>query len=194
MKYFTHNTAEVSASATIGEGTKIWNNAQIREGVQIGKNCVIAKGVYIDIGVKIGDNVKIENMASVYQGSEIENGVFVGPHVCLTNDKTPRAVNPHGKLKSGGTGTTGDWTRGNILVKEGASIGAGAMILPDVIIGSWAMVGAGSVVTKNVPDYGLVLGNPASLVGFVCKCGIRLKPGNLVKCVKCGKTIRIKGL
>ena len=148
----------------------VWNNAQIRENAEIGKNCIISKNVYIDFGVKIGNNVKIQNNASIYHGAKIEDCVFIGPNVCLTNDKLPRAATEAGKLKK-----KDDWELGKILVKKGSSIGAGSIILPDITIGQYAMVGAGSVVTKNVPDYGLVMGNPAKLVGYVDKRGKKIK-------------------
>ena len=166
-----HATAEVSPKAQIGEATQIWHHAQVREGAKIGRSCIIGKNVYIDFGVIIGDNVKIQNNASIYHGATVEDGVFIGPHACLTNDKIPRAITPGGELKS-----SADWVVGKILVKYGASIGAGAVILPDVTIGRFAMVGAGAVVTRDVPDYGLVVGNPARLVGYVCRCGRRLRP------------------
>ena len=119
MDYFKHPTAEVSGGVKIGENTKIWHYVQIREGAQIGKNCILSKGVYIDFDVKIGNNVKIQNGVDIYHGVTIEDGVFVGPHVCFTNDKNPRALNEAGELK----GSEG-WTVGGILVKKGASIGA----------------------------------------------------------------------
>ena len=165
-----HKTAEVSKKAVLGRNVSVWNNAQIREDARIGDNCIIGKSAYIDHGVKIGDNVKVQNNSSVYFGSTIEDGVFIGPHVCLTNDKNPRAVTKDGKLK----GST-DWEIGRILVKKGASIGAGSIILPNVVVGKHAMVGAGSVVTKNVPDFGLVYGNPARLAGYVDKSGSKVK-------------------
>ena len=161
-----HPTAEVSDKAQIGEGTQVWNQAQIREGVKIGRNCTISKNAYIDFNVEIGSNVKIQNNASVYHGVTIEDSVFIGPHVCLINDKTPRAINPDGSLKS-----KSDWEASETRIKKGASIGAGSVILPRIIIGEFAMVGAGSVVTKDVPDYGLVYGNPAKLSGHVDKSG-----------------------
>ena len=167
---FIHPSAAISPQASIGEGTRIWHQAQVREGATLGHNCIIGKGVYVDFDVTIGDNVKIQNGAYVYHGVTLEDGVFVGPGVILTNDKLPRAVNPDGTLKS-----DADWEVSPTLVKRGASLGAGAVILPGVTIGQFAMVAAGAVVTHDVPDYGLVMGNPARLRGFVCPCGHRLK-------------------
>ncbi len=164
-----HETAQVSPRARIGEGTKVWNHSQIREDVTLGTNCIVGKDVYIDFGVTIGNNVKIQNGVYVYHGATIEDGVFLGPRACLTNDKIPRAISMTGTLK-----TDADWQVGKILIRTGASVGAGAIILPNVTIGMFAMIGAGSVVTRNVPDYGLVLGNPARLTGLVCQCGNRL--------------------
>jgi len=125
--------------------------------------------VYVDSDVCIGDNVKIQNGASIYHGATLEDGVFVGPHACLTNDKLPRAITPDGRLKR-----DDDWEVGRTLVQYGASIGAGAILVAGVTVGCWAMVGAGAVVTKDVVPYGLVVGNPARLIGFVCMCGHRL--------------------
>ncbi len=167
-----HPTADVSDAANIGAGTSIWHQCQIREDTQIGENCIFGKGIYIDFGVKIGDNVKVQNYVSIYHGVKIEDGVFVGPHVCFTNDNLPRAINADGSPKN-----TDDWVLGRILVKHGAALGANSTILPKVIIGAWAMVGSGAVVTKDVPDHGLVVGNPARLIGFVCPCGHRLVAG-----------------
>ena len=164
-----HPTADVSARAEIGEGTCIWNFAQVREGAHIGKNCILSKGVYVDAGVHIGDNCKLQNNVSVYHGVTIGDGVFVGPHVCFTNDMQPRAINPDGSLKS-----ASDWMATETRVGYGAAIGANSTIRCGIVIGQWAMIGAGSVVTKDVPDYGLVYGNPASLQGYVCMCGEKL--------------------
>lgn len=161
-----HSTVEVSSKAEIGTGTKIWNNSQVRENAKIGKNCIIGKNVYIDHDVVIGNNVKIGNNVSIFFGVTIEDGVFIGPHVCFTNDKRPRAVNPDGSLKRGE-----DWELSKTLVKYGASIGANATILSDIVIGRWSIIGAGSVVTKSVPDYGLVVGRPARLIGSVNEKG-----------------------
>ncbi|MGC9400524.1 MAG: acyltransferase [Anaerolineae bacterium] len=187
-----HPTADVSPGAEIGSGTSIWHQCQIREGAHIGKNCIFGKGVYVDFGVRIGDNVKVQNYVSIYHGVEIEDGVFVGPHVCFTNDNLPRAINPDGSLKA-----ADDWVLGRILVKRGAALGANATILPKVTIGEWALVGSGAVVTKDVPDYGLVIGNPARLIGFVCPCGHRLEASASegetmhAHCPHCGETTDI---
>jgi UDP-2-acetamido-3-amino-2,3-dideoxy-glucuronate N-acetyltransferase len=166
---FIHPTADVSPQATIGAGTKIWNHCQVREGATIGQNCVLSKGVYIDQGVQIGNNVKIQNGISVYHGVILEDGVFCGPHCVFTNDRLPRAINPDGSPKA-----ADDWVLSQTLVRSGASIGAHATIVCGVTIGRWAMVGAGAVVTRDVPDHGLVFGNPARLHGFVCPCGHKL--------------------
>jgi UDP-2-acetamido-3-amino-2,3-dideoxy-glucuronate N-acetyltransferase len=164
-----HPTAEVSPKAQIGAGTRIWHQAQVREGAVIGENCILGKGVYVDFGVVIGDNVKIQNSALVYHGVTLEDAVFIGPHACLTNDRLPRATKADGRLK-----TEDDWTMEPILIRYGASIGAGAIVLPAVTIGRFAMVAAGAVVTRDIPDHGLVMGVPARLVGYVCQCGERL--------------------
>jgi UDP-2-acetamido-3-amino-2,3-dideoxy-glucuronate N-acetyltransferase len=159
----------VSPTAQIGEGTSIWNQAQVRENAVLGERCVISKGVYIDFGVSIGDNVKIQNNVSVYHGVSIESGVFVGPHVCFTNDMFPRAVNADMSLKA-----ADDWVLGETLVRAGAAIGANSTIVCGITIGRWAMIGAGSVVTKDVPDYALVVGNPARIIGYVTPKGRRV--------------------
>jgi UDP-2-acetamido-3-amino-2,3-dideoxy-glucuronate N-acetyltransferase len=185
-----HPTAEVSPEADIGSGTVIWHHVQVREGARIGGDCVLSKGVYVDSGVTIGDRVKIQNYVSVYHGVTIEDGVFCGPHCVFTNDNLPRAVNPDLSLKA-----ADDWEIGYTRVKRGAAIGANATILPKVVIGEWALVGAGAVVTKDVPPHGLVVGNPAQLVGFCCACGGRLARAGetndnvLADCTRChGRT------
>jgi len=166
MEHFVHGTAEVSGKAKIGASTKIWNNAQVREGAIVGKECIVGKNAYIDTGVKIGKRVKIGNNVSVFKGSVVHDCVFLGPHCCLLNDKVPRSVNPDGGLKG-----DKDWKISGVTVNEGASIGAGSVLLPGVCVGEWAMVGAGSVVTKDVPDFALVYGNPAVIHGKVDKSG-----------------------
>jgi UDP-2-acetamido-3-amino-2,3-dideoxy-glucuronate N-acetyltransferase len=165
-----HPTADVAASAVIGPGTSVWNQAQVRDGARIGSNCVLGKNAYVDAGVQIGDRVKIQNNVSVYQGVTIEDGVFVGPHVCFTNDKVPRAINRDGSAK-----TDAHWEVSPTLVRRGAALGANSTILPGVSIGRWAMVGSGSVVTRDVSDYELVVGNPARRIGTACPCGEPLR-------------------
>ena len=161
---FVHPTAEVSPDAVFGPGSQVWNGAKVREGAVLGANCRIGCGVYIDTRVKIGDDVKIQNGVSVYEGVTIEDGVFVGPHVAFTNDRYPRAIYPDGKPRD-------EWRIVATLVQYGASIGAGAIIVCGVTIGRWAMVGAGALVTKDVPQHALVLGAPARVAGYVCRCG-----------------------
>ena len=193
MAPLIHNTAEVADSATIGENTKIWHHSQIRPNAVIGKNCNFGKGVYIDEDVQVGNNVKIQNYVSVYHGVSIEDGVFIGPHACFTNDMRPRAINVDGSPKS-----ADDWKLSKTLVKKGAAIGANSTIRCGITVGEWAMIGSGSVVTRDVPGYGLVFGNPARLSGFVCPCGEKLEEGEEFEdCVKadcpaCGFSVNIK--
>lgn len=167
--YYVHPMAEVSPDAQVGAGTRIWRHAHVREHAVLGENCNIGKGVYVDTHVQIGSRVKIQNNASLFEGLTVEDGVFIGPHVCFTNDMAPRAITADGKLKS-----TDDWQITPTLVQYGASIGAGSVILCGVTIGSFALVGAGSVVTRDVPSHGLVFGNPAHLQGYVCHNAHRL--------------------
>ena len=164
-----HPTAEVHPTAEIGPGTRIWRNVQVRQGARIGASCIVGKDAFIDHGVVIGANCKIQNGAQIYHGAALEDGVFIGPAVVLTNDRLPRAINPDGSLK-----TEADWEVGRILVRFGASLGAGAVVVTGVTIGRFAMVGAGALVTHDVPDHGLVVGSPARLVGYVCACGRRV--------------------
>ncbi len=166
--FYIHPSAEVEPGAQIGEGTRIWRQVHVRAQAQIGDMCNIGKGVYIESHVRIGSRVKIQNNVSVFEGVTIEDGVFVGPHVCFTNDMFPRAITPDGKLKS-----ADDWEVTPTLVRYGASIGAGAVIVCGVTIGMFALIGAGSVVTKDVPAHALVFGNPARMYGYVCRCARR---------------------
>lgn len=169
IPFYVHPTAEVSSDAHVGRGTRIWRQVHIREGASIGEMCNIGKGVYIDSHVHIGSRVKIQNHTSIFEGVTLEEGIFVGPHVCFTNDLFPRAITPDGALKS-----AEDWQITPTLVKYGASIGAGSVIVCGVTIGAFALVGAGSVVTKDVLPYALVFGNPARFHGYVCRCARRL--------------------
>ncbi len=191
---YIHSTADVAEGVDIGDNTKIWHHCQIRPGVKIGSNCILGKGVYVDSDVPIGNNVKIQNYVSIFHGVVIEDGVFVGPHVCFTNDNFPRAINQDGTLKS-----ASDWEVSQTIIKYGAALGANSTILPGIVVGEWAMVGSGSVVTKDVPPYGLVAGNPARLIGYVCSCGRRLpKIENknskelVIECPNCGTRITLQ--
>jgi UDP-2-acetamido-3-amino-2,3-dideoxy-glucuronate N-acetyltransferase len=191
--YFVHPTAEVSPDAQVGAGTRIWRQVHVREHAHIGESCNIGKGVYIDAHVSIGSNVKIQNDVSIFEGVTLEDGVFVGPHVCFTNDMFPRAITSDGTLKS-----PDDWEITPTLVKYGASIGAGAIIVCGITIGSFALIGAGSVVTRDVPPHTLVYGNPAHAHGYVCHCARRLtnaheEDGVLIGwCEYCAKTCLIR--
>lgn len=175
-----HPTAEVSDEADIGEGTSIWHQAQIRENCKIGKNCRLGKGVYVDYDVVLGDNVKVQNYVSIYHGVSIGSDVFLGPHCVFTNDLYPRSF-------------IGDFEVGRTFVDDGASIGTNAVIICGNKVGKYAMVGAGSVVTKDVPPYGLVMGNPARLKGYVCVRGHKMvqKEGSLYHCEECGVDLDI---
>ena len=159
---YIHPTANVSDQAIIGDGTKIWINSQIREKSKIGSNCIISKDTYIDTEVKIGNNCKIQNSVSVYHGVTIEDDVFVGPNACFTNDKVPRAFDP-------------EWKITPTFVKKGASIGANSTIVCGITLGEYCMVAAGSVVTKDVEPYSLVMGNPARHYSYVDKMGNKIE-------------------
>ncbi len=186
---YIHPTADVSPNAHIGARTRVWHQAQIRERAHVGEECIIGKGVYIGAGVHVGNRVKIQNYALVYEGVTLEDGVFVGPHACFTNDLRPRAINPDGSLQS-----AADWDIVPTHVGYGASIGANSTIIAGVRIGEWAMVGAGAVVTRDVPAHALVVGAPARVVGYVCYCGEKLvlsEDGRVGTCPACGAHIRL---
>lgn len=163
--YYVHPTAEVEPEAEVGAETRIWRQAHVRGHARIGEQCNIGKGVFVDAHVRIGSRVKIQNHTSVFEGVTLEDGVFVGPHVCFTNDLFPRAITPAGDLK-----TADDWEVTPTLVRYGASIGGGSVIRCGVTIGEFALIGAGSVVTHDVPPHALVFGNPARPHGYVCRC------------------------
>lgn len=163
-----HETALVEPGVILGKNVRIWMQVQVRSGAVIGDGSIVGKGAYVGLDVKIGRNCKIQNAVSLFKGVELGNGVFIGPHVCFTNDKVPRAVNPDMKAKG-----TNDWNISSTKVDDGASIGAGSIILPGIAIGAWAMVGAGSTVTHDVKPHTLVIGTPAREIANVCKCGNR---------------------
>lgn len=165
---FVHPTATVEEGAQIGKGSRIYHYSHVRSTVRLGAQCIVGGHVYIDGDVVVGDRCKIQSGARLYHGLTVEDGVFIGPGAQFANDLYPRAINPDGSLKG-----TEDWVVSPTLVKHGASIGMGANILCGITIGRWAMVGMGAVVVEDVPDYGLVVGNPAKLIGYVDEEGRR---------------------
>ena len=166
---FIHPTVNTEGDFSIGENSRVWSNSQLGINVEIGRNTNIGRNVYLGPGVKIGDNCKIQNNALVYEPARIGDGVFVGPGVILTNDKFPRAVNSDGSLK-----TATDWQPMGVEINTGASIGAGAICVAPIEIGEWAVIAAGSVVTKSVLPFALMAGTPARRIGWVGKSGVPL--------------------
>ena len=184
MGYFKHESAYVDENVQIGEGTKIWHFSHIQSGAVIGKNCVLGQNVNVGNNVKIGNYCKIQNNVSVYEGVELEDYVFCGPSMVFTNVIDPRCKYPQ----------VGSKYYLKTLVKEGASIGANATIVCGVTIGKAAFIGAGSVVTKDVPDFALVVGVPAKIIGWVSEAGKRLifDAKNLAYCEKSGVTYKLE--
>lgn len=176
-EYFVHESSYIDEDVTIGEGTKIWYFCHIQKGTRIGKNCSFGQNVNISNNVRIGNGVKIQNNVAVYEGVEIEDDVFCGPSCVFTNDLTPRSKYPKGHENYKKT-----------MIKRGVSIGANATIVCGHTIGEWAMIGAGAVVTTNVPKHALMLGVPAVRKGWVCECGGILKDG--LTCPKCSRAYK----
>ena len=177
-KFFVHESAYVDGGVKIGQGTKIWHFCHILSNTIIGKNCSFGQNCVVGPNVKIGNGVKVQNNVSIYEGVEIEDDVFLGPSMVFTNVINPRSFikRKHEFRKT--------------FLRKGCTIGANATIVCGVIIGRYAFIGAGAVVTKNVPDYGLVVGNPARQIGWVCECGVRLD--NELKCSACGAKYVLK--
>jgi UDP-2-acetamido-3-amino-2,3-dideoxy-glucuronate N-acetyltransferase len=165
-----HPTADVEDGAHVGVGTRVWHLAHIRTGATVGAGCTLGRGAFIDAGVVLGDRVKVQNSALVYAPARVEDGVFIGPAVVLTNDPYPRAVNPDGTTKR-----VEDWHAVGVTLREGCAIGARSVLLPGIVVGRWAMVAAGSVVTRDVGDFALVAGVPARERGWVGRAGRRLE-------------------
>lgn len=162
--------ATVQEGARVGAGTSVWDGALVRASAVIGEECTIGRGVYVDAGVAIGDRCKIQDNALLYQPARIGAGVFIGPAVVLTNDRRPRAVAPDGHLLD-----SEGWHAEGVEVADGAALGAGCIVVAGCRIGQWALVAAGAVVTRDVPDHALVAGNPARQLGWVGRAGHRLE-------------------
>ena len=166
MASFVHATVDLGTNVTLGENTKVWHYAQVRENAILGEGCVIGRGAYVGTGVSLGKNCKVQNYALVYEPAVLGNGVFIGPAAVLTNDQFPRSVSPNLDLKGGE-----DWEAVGVTIEDGASIGARAVCVAPVNIGKWATIAAGAVVTKDVPDFALMMGVPARRVGWVGRQG-----------------------
>ncbi|MGN6754013.1 MAG: acyltransferase [Intrasporangium sp.] len=181
------DSADVDPGAEIGDGSAVWHLAQVRENARLGRNCIVGRGAYVGPGVVLGDNCKLQNHALVYEPAVLEDGVFVGPAVVFTNDHFPRAVSPEGALKR-----ADDWEAVGVTCREGASIGARSVCVAPVTIGRWALVAAGAVVTRDVPDFALVAGVPAVRKAWVGKAGEPLEDagGGLWVCPRTGEKYR----
>jgi UDP-2-acetamido-3-amino-2,3-dideoxy-glucuronate N-acetyltransferase len=179
--YFAHESSFVDAGAQIGKDTKVWHFSHIMPGAVIGERCNLGQNVVVMNGVRIGNNVKVQNNVSIYEGVELEDGVFCGPSMVFTNVMNPRS---HVSRKS-------EYRR--TLVKRGASIGANATIVCGVTLGEYAFIGAGAVVVRDVPAFGLMAGVPAKRIGWMCQCGERLADSGAAACASCGATYERTG-
>lgn len=168
-KYWAHKTAEIQKGAAIGQGTKVWHNCQILKGAKIGENCVIGHNCFISSRAKLGNGVKLESNIDIWDLVTLEDYVFVGPSAVFTNDKNPRAKYP----KKNGYSRYGKWL--STLVKEGTTLGANSTTVCGNIVGKWAIIGAGAAVVSDVPDYAIVVGTPAKIIGWTCECGNKLE-------------------
>jgi acetyltransferase-like isoleucine patch superfamily enzyme len=185
-------SAVVEPDAVIGSGTAVWDLAQVRAGATVGDGCVIGRNVFIDAGVVVGHRCKVQNNALLYAPARVGDGVFIGPAVVLMNDRRPRAVSPSGEPLEAGA-----WERSAVTIGDGASVGAGSVVVAGVAIGAWALVGAGSVVVADVPAHALVVGNPARRVAWVGRAGARLQAvdgeDSLLRCPDTGDHFRDHG-
>jgi UDP-2-acetamido-3-amino-2,3-dideoxy-glucuronate N-acetyltransferase len=180
-----HNPSRIDASALIEAGANVspsasvWQYSKVRDGATVGSGTRIGGWVYVEQGVDVGSDCKIENLAQLFEGASVGDGVFVGPGVLLTNDRHPRAVRPDGLIKN-----SDDWEMAGVEIRRGAALGAGAIVLPSVVVGEWALVAAGAVVTVDVLPHGLAVGSPARRLGWVCRCAMRVVPP--ADCDRCG--------
>ncbi|MFH1359658.1 MAG: acyltransferase [Candidatus Omnitrophota bacterium] len=177
MNHFKHEEALIGPKAQVGEGTRVWAFANIQDGAVVGKNCNICDGCYIEKGAVIGNHVTLKNQVNVFEGVTLEDDVFCGTHTAFINDRRPRS---HRKDQ---------WILEKVLVKKGATIGSNSTILCGLTIGEYAVVGAGSVVTKDIPAYAIAVGNPARVIGYACRCGLKLNTSWTCSCgLKYSKT------
>jgi UDP-2-acetamido-3-amino-2,3-dideoxy-glucuronate N-acetyltransferase len=176
-KPFVHESSYVDDGAVIGEGTKVWHFCHVMPGAVIGKDCSLGQNVVVMGGTRIGNNVKIQNNVSIYEGVELEDDVFCGPSMVFTNVVNPRSAvsRKHEYQKT--------------LVRRGATIGANATIVCGITLGEYAFIGAGAVVTKDVPAHALMTGVPATRTGWMCECGVKLAEDIIeIRCSSCGKS------
>ena len=176
MPAFVHASADVADGASVGDGSALWHQSQVMAGAVVGQSCTVGKGAFIGARSRVGDLVKIGNYANL-MGAIVEDRAFIGPQAYLMEDATPRATNPDGSRRG-----PDDWLSQPVTVREGATVGGGALVLPGVVIGEWSMVAAGSVVHRDVDAHALVAGNPARQVGWVCRCGHRLEEDLTCRC------------
>ncbi len=193
-RYFVHSSA-LCESAQLGTGTRIWAFAHVMAGAIVGKDCNIGDHAFIESGATLGNRVTVKNHVLLWDGISVADDVFLGPAVVFTNDRHPRSPRMEGVAEVARRYSKKDRWLLPTRVKKGASIGAGSIILPGLVIGAYAMVGAGTLVTQDVPDHGLVLGAPGRLAGWVCRCGRKLtaQEGNRHRCRRCGSAYRASG-
>ena len=181
MSYFKHEKALVHPDAKIGEGTRLWAHTNVQAGATIGSGCNICDGSFVEKGARIGDHVTVKHHVSIFDGVTIEDDVFIGSNIAFINDRNPRSHR------------TDAWTLEKTLVKKGATLGTNAVIMCGITIGEFAMVGAGAVVTRDVPPHTIVRGNPAWVKGYACRCGrtLKAKSGKTYRC-SCGRKYTMK--